>query len=275
MPNGCMSTGGSALNWFARTFAGGEAEAREGWPHAPSVARPARRARPAGSDGLSCLPYFLGEKTPIHDPARAATFDGLTLSHDIGHLWRALLEAYAYAIVHHVEVLNDIGHPTERFIVSDGGSASQVWMQIVADVLQRPLAAACRPSRLLRRRRLDGGDRRRPRHRLVGGFRLRAAADRIEPRPESAETYRRGYRRYREIYRSLAEAARHERLARGRLGYRRHADRQRGPAPSLVDRDLRGLRPRSLRSSRRGLPRHPYARRLDCARAAYPRYRPE
>ena len=29
VPNGCMSTGGSALNWFARHFAGGEAQAAE------------------------------------------------------------------------------------------------------------------------------------------------------------------------------------------------------------------------------------------------------
>src|SRR3984957_10453508 len=65
--------------------------------------------------------------------------DGLTLSHDIGHLWRALLEAYAYAIAHHVEVMNEIGYKTDRFIVSDGGSTSEVWMQIVADVLERPV----------------------------------------------------------------------------------------------------------------------------------------
>ena len=64
---------------------------------------------------------------------------GLTLSHDLGHVWRALLEAYAYAIAHHVEVLGDIGHRLERYMVSDGGSSSRVWMQIVADVLQRPV----------------------------------------------------------------------------------------------------------------------------------------
>ena len=46
---------------------------------------------------------------------------------------------------------------------------------------------------------------------------------------------------------------------------RRHAHRQRGPAPALVDRDRRRVRRRSLRSSRRGVPRHPHARRLDCA----------
>ncbi|MGO8601214.1 FGGY-family carbohydrate kinase, partial [Rhizobium ruizarguesonis] len=57
----------------------------------------------------------------------------------LGHLWRAMLDAYAYALRHHIDVLNDIGHPPTRFIVSDGGSQSRIWMQIVSDVLQQPL----------------------------------------------------------------------------------------------------------------------------------------
>jgi len=123
-----------------RQFAGGEKQAADeaGLSIHQWLDRLAE-ARPAGSEGLVITPYFLGEKTPIHDASARATFDGLTLSHDIGHLWRALLEAYAYAIAHHVEVMNEIGYKTERFIVSDGGSTSKVWMQIVADVLERPV----------------------------------------------------------------------------------------------------------------------------------------
>ena len=150
-------------------------------------------------------PYFLGEKTPIHDANARAAFDGLTLSHDPGHLWRALLEAYGYAIAHHVEVMNEIGYKTERFIVSDGGSTSRVWMQIVADVLQQPV------------QRLAGHP-----GSCVGAAWTAAIgvglasdwsgisafvrpADRIEPRREAADVYRRGYRRYRDLYRRLAD----------------------------------------------------------------------
>lgn len=140
MPNGCMATGGSALNWFVRTFAGGEAAAASAagltlHQHLDRLAA----ARPAGADGLTIVPYFLGEKTPVHDAFARGIIEGLTLSHDIGHLWRALLEAYAYAIAHHVEVLVDMGHRPARFFASDGGSTSTIWMQIVADVLQAPV----------------------------------------------------------------------------------------------------------------------------------------
>ena len=168
-----------------------------------SACSPVAAQRPAGSDGLLVLPYFLGEKTPLHDPAARGVFEGLTLSHDIGHLWRALLESYAYAIAHHVEVLGDIGHSTERFIVSDGGSASDVWMQIVADALQRPL------------QRLSG----HPGSCLgaawtaaigaglesdwAGVARFVGDAGRIEPDPARADIYRSGYRHFRELYRRL------------------------------------------------------------------------
>ncbi|MBT9385917.1 FGGY-family carbohydrate kinase [Pseudooceanicola sp. CBS1P-1] len=136
MPNGCMSTGGSVLNWFVATFCKG-IEAPGGNLHGWLDARAAKR--PAGADDLLVLPYFLGEKTPIHDPAARGVIEGLTLSHDLGHLWRAVLESYAFALRHHVEVLRDMGHPATRFVVSDGGAASDVWMQIVADVLQAPV----------------------------------------------------------------------------------------------------------------------------------------
>lgn len=203
MPNGCMSTGGSGLNWFVRTFAGGEmaAAGREGIGIHQHLDRLAAE-KPAGAEGLLVLPYFLGEKTPIHDPEARGVIDGLTLSHDIGHLWRALLEAYAYAIAHHVEVLNDMGHRTERFFVSDGGANSDVWMQIVADVLQRPV------------QRLKGhpGSSLGAAWTAAVGVGLADWAgisgfvhygEELQPDLGNAGTYAQGYRRFRELYARL------------------------------------------------------------------------
>ncbi|TCP88248.1 xylulokinase [Rhizobium sp. PP-CC-2G-626] len=205
MPNGCMSTGGSALNWFAETFAGGEraaalATGRSIHQHLDVLAD----TKPAGADGLTILPYLLGEKTPIHDPAARGVIEGLTLSHDIGHMWRALLESYAYAIRHHVEVLVDMGHEPKRFLVSDGGSQSTVWMQIVADVLNAPL------------QRLSG----HPGSCIGAAWaaaigvglesdwrsvtRFVTFSDVLRPNMENIATYEAGYHRYRELYRRLA-----------------------------------------------------------------------
>ncbi|WGD32156.1 FGGY-family carbohydrate kinase [Ancylobacter sp. WKF20] len=207
MPNGCMATGGSGLNWFVRNFSGGEADAaaRAGLSLHQHLDRLAAE-RPAGADGLTILPYFLGEKTPIHDPAARGVIDGLTLSHDIGHLWRALLESYAYAGAHHVEVLRDMGHTATRVMVSDGGSNSRVWMQIVADVLGQPV------------HRLKG----HPGSSLgaawtaavgvgladwAGISRFVSEDEVIEPNLANTETYRAGYARYRDLYRRLSAPA--------------------------------------------------------------------
>ena len=131
-PNGCMAASGSALNWLAATV-GDPSRGREAAP-ARSIASPA--TVPPGSDGVLCLPYFLGEKTPIQDPLARGTFTGLSLGHGPAHLWRALLEAVAYGFRHHVDVLGELGYGPRRFLASDGGTQSAVWMQIVADVLQ-------------------------------------------------------------------------------------------------------------------------------------------
>lgn len=140
MPNGCMSTGGSALNWFIAQFAKAETQEAEKAGKSPhQLLDELAMDIPAGSDGVSFIPYLLGEKTPLHDPDARGTILGLSLSHDIRHLWRALLEGYAYAFRHHVEVFNDMGFPTTRFLASDGGAKSEFWMQICADVLQQPI----------------------------------------------------------------------------------------------------------------------------------------
>ncbi len=140
VPNGCMATGGSGLNWFVASFAEGErAKAEAAGMTVHQWLDNLAAKIPAGSAGVRILPYFLGEKTPIHDADVRGAILGLSLAHGPAHLWRALLEAYAYGIAHHIEVLNDMGHRTETFFASDGGAKSTVWMQIVADVLQKPV----------------------------------------------------------------------------------------------------------------------------------------
>jgi xylulokinase len=137
MPNGCMACSGSLLNWFAAHF-GAAADDRPGATRHQRLDHWAAQV-PAGSDGVRALPYFLGEKTPLHDPLARGTFTGLGLHHGPGHLWRALLEGVAFGIRHHAEVFEEIGMPATRVLASDGGSASAVWLQIVADVLDKPV----------------------------------------------------------------------------------------------------------------------------------------
>ena len=47
---------------------------------------------PAGSEGLICLPYFAGERTPINDSKARGVFFGLETGHTRGHMVRAGIE---------------------------------------------------------------------------------------------------------------------------------------------------------------------------------------
>lgn len=130
LPNGCMAASGSVIRWFQEHLANGTS--LEG------LDREAEEAG-VGAKGIVALPYFLGEKTPINDPQARGMFVGLHLGHRRGHLYRSILESIAFGFAHHVEILKELGLEPKRVRVTNGGSRSQVWKQIVADVLGLPL----------------------------------------------------------------------------------------------------------------------------------------
>ena len=71
-------------------------------------------ASPPGANGLVMLPYFSGERTPIHDPDAKGMIFGLNLTHDRGDLYRALLEGIAFGTNHIIETYREIGGDAEE-----------------------------------------------------------------------------------------------------------------------------------------------------------------
>lgn len=127
LPNGCMATSGSLLRWFQRLVGGAELTALD---------REAEQRTPAS---IVCQPYFLGEKSPLHDPDLRGSFVGLHLGHDRADVYRACLEAIAYGFRQHVEILTEREVALGLARVTNGGSRSRLWKQILADILRRPL----------------------------------------------------------------------------------------------------------------------------------------
>jgi xylulokinase len=87
------------------------------------------------------LPYFLGEKTPLHDPDLRGVMVGLNLATTRGDIHRSFLEAIAYGFRSHVEIFAEDGLRLTRTTVTNGGSKSRLWRQILADVLNRDLTS--------------------------------------------------------------------------------------------------------------------------------------
>lgn len=123
LPNGCMATSGSLIRWFQALIGGAELT---------DLDDEAAQRAPAE---ILCLPYFLGEKSPLHDPDLRGVFAGMHLGHTRADMYRSVLEAIAFGFRHHVDVFGEIGIPFTRVMITNGGSTSTLWKQIHADVL--------------------------------------------------------------------------------------------------------------------------------------------
>jgi xylulokinase len=94
---------------------------------------------PAGSDGLIFLPYLRGERTPHFDPAARGAMIGLRVGHGPAELTRAVLEGVAFALSEGLDLMRGIGVEATAGVVA-GGGVNRLWQQIVADVLNLPVA---------------------------------------------------------------------------------------------------------------------------------------
>jgi xylulokinase len=95
----------------------------------------------AGSDGLLFLPYLTGERTPHPDPLARGAFVGLTVSHDLRHLTRAVLEGVAFGLRDGLDLMVASGMaPPDQVRASGGGTRSGLWRQILSDVLATEIA---------------------------------------------------------------------------------------------------------------------------------------
>ncbi len=138
---GGMSTAGSLTTWFRDQFAGLEVEGEmEGGVNAYAELARLAGSSPPGSKGLIALPYFEGERTPLHDPKAKGVWFGLSLKHTRGDLYRALLEGVAFGIRHNLEVMNEEGVRPQRILAVGGGTRNRLWLGIVSDACHIELA---------------------------------------------------------------------------------------------------------------------------------------
>lgn len=132
---GGMATSGALTRWFRDEFGFPERAAEAaGGPNAYAALAELAASVPPGAQGLVCLPYFSGERTPINDPLARGVFAGLTLSHTRAHLYRAILEGTAYGVRHNLETLHGMGAAPRRLVAVGGGANNRLWLQIVTDV---------------------------------------------------------------------------------------------------------------------------------------------
>jgi gluconokinase len=90
---------------------------------------------PLGADGLVCLPFFTGERSPNWNLDSRAVFFGLSLEHEAQHLARALLEGIAFRMLSIKEILSEMVGDIREVRASGGYTQSPFWLQLMTDVL--------------------------------------------------------------------------------------------------------------------------------------------
>lgn len=136
---GAINNGGVALSWLKDGL-------NQAFAHLPPDSRLsfddmltlAGQAEP-GAGGVICLPFFAGERSPNWNLNARAAFFGMTICHDMRHLCRSLIEGIAFRLRNLHDVLTEMGIETRQIIASGGFTKSDLWLQVVADGMNREL----------------------------------------------------------------------------------------------------------------------------------------
>lgn len=164
---------------------------------------------PAGCDGLVCLPHFSGTATPTFRSDVRGGFVGLTLGHTRGHIVRAVAEAVCFCARDALTLtVSATGQDVTELRMLGGAARSEWWMQMMADVVQLPLAIpACSEAAVLGGAIYGGVAAGRLDSIATAAKRFYRPAQRLEPREEMTGAYDEAYTVYRDVMERLYPGA--------------------------------------------------------------------
>ncbi|WP_433790372.1 gluconokinase [Actinoplanes sp. CA-252034] len=186
---GAVNNAGSVVRWAGQTFLpGGDGEDAD---DRDAQLLEEAAGITAGSEGLLCLPYLLGERAPWWRPGLRGGYLGLRREHGRPHLVRAAVEGVCQQLALVRDSFDAEGHPLTEIRATGGAAASKLWITILASALDLPVTVADVPEGtalgacLLARHaigELPDLDR---------AAALVSTGDPVRPDPDDAELYRR------------------------------------------------------------------------------------
>lgn len=203
-----FTTGGMFLRWFRDGFCQQEMDMEKltGIDAYDLMGKEAVSVSP-GADGLIALPHLQGSMAPDVNLNAKAVFYGAALKHRKPHFVRAIMESLGYIICRNLEAIDDMGLEVEQIRTMGGGSKSDIWNQIKADITGKTLNVtyssqdtACLGAAILAGK-------------AAGVFKnIESAVENMVaikksfvPNMENHEIYKKQYVKYNLLFRSLAE----------------------------------------------------------------------
>src|SRR4029079_1577250 len=117
---------GDAFDWLRRTVGQADIE---------TLTQQAETLSP-GADGVMCMYWFNGCRTPLMDGSLRGAFVGLSLGHGPQHMYRALMEASAFGVRWIVDFVREHKVPVEEFVATGGlPHHNPLLVKIYSDVL--------------------------------------------------------------------------------------------------------------------------------------------
>ena len=188
---GAVNNGGSVIRWASQAFSDGASLQGEQADDLDAQLLAEAAGVPAGSDGLICLPYLLGERAPWWRAGLRGAYVGLRREHRRAHLVRAAVEGVCQQLALVRDGLTAAGIEVHDVRATGGAVASSLWVATLAATLDHPVRTTASPEGTAVGACLLGF------HALGALPDLRSAADIIRadepvrPDPDDAALYRR------------------------------------------------------------------------------------
>ncbi|TXT55046.1 MAG: hypothetical protein BAJALOKI2v1_700011 [Promethearchaeota archaeon] len=146
----CLSkqeTGAACLDWFKNQMFKREMEdfgkkTDEIYQFLDSLVE---KSKP-GANNLIFTPWLFGERSPLNDSNVRGGFYNLSLEHTRADMLRAIYEGVAFNLRWSMKIMEKLVGKTLTIQTIGGGANSEIWSQILADILNRNINQVDNPS---------------------------------------------------------------------------------------------------------------------------------
>jgi xylulokinase len=204
---GVMLAAGGSLQWFRNQLGAAEvAQAKRSGVDPYELLIELAKKSPPGAGGLQFLPYLTGERCPYPDPLARGGWVGLTSRSTRNDLIRSLLEGVTFGMRDTLEIIRSMKVHIREIRASGGGARSDFWLQLQADIYNKPVVVT---------NALEGpaygvallagvgtGNWASVEEACAAGIKT---TRRIKPNAKSAAAYLRGYDIYRKLYPTMKD----------------------------------------------------------------------